>query len=77
MIYELSREAQFIVTTFRPELLEKADRFYGVKFRNKVCTLVLSSISFTNLSSASQISHVDVVQYEEAQDFVEDDTQHG
>ena len=37
MIHELSREAQFIVTTFRPELLEKADRFYGVKFRNRVC----------------------------------------
>jgi len=57
MIHELSKDAQFITTTFRPELLEKADRFYGVKFRNKV-------------------SHIDVVSYEEAQDFVEDDTQH-
>lgn len=36
MIHELSKEAQFITTTFRPELLEKADRFYGVKFRNRV-----------------------------------------
>uniref|UniRef100_A0A2K6T7F1 Structural maintenance of chromosomes protein 3 n=1 Tax=Saimiri boliviensis boliviensis TaxID=39432 RepID=A0A2K6T7F1_SAIBB len=26
----------FITTTFRPELLESADKFYGVKFRNKV-----------------------------------------
>lgn len=36
MIHELSSEAQFITTTFRPELLEKAHKFYGVKFRNKV-----------------------------------------
>ena len=36
MILELSRDAQFITTTFRPELLESAHKFYGVKFRNKV-----------------------------------------
>ena len=36
MIHELSQEAQFITTTFRPELLAKADKFYGVKFRNRV-----------------------------------------
>lgn len=37
MIVELAGHAQFITTTFRPELLESADKFYGVKFRNKVC----------------------------------------
>ncbi|TRY96999.1 hypothetical protein DNTS_001432 [Danionella cerebrum] len=36
MIMELAGHAQFITTTFRPELLESADKFYGVKFRNKV-----------------------------------------
>ncbi|KAL3198748.1 hypothetical protein MRX96_044290 [Rhipicephalus microplus] len=36
MVHELCSGAQFITTTFRPELLEKADKFYGVKFRNKV-----------------------------------------
>ncbi|XP_046369014.1 structural maintenance of chromosomes protein 3-like [Haliotis rufescens] len=36
MIHELSQDAQFITTTFRPELLEHSDKFYGVKFRNKV-----------------------------------------
>ncbi|XP_069679641.1 structural maintenance of chromosomes protein 3 isoform X2 [Periplaneta americana] len=36
MIHELSKEAQFITTTFRPELLIFANKFYGVKFRNKV-----------------------------------------
>lgn len=42
MIVELAGHAQFITTTFRPELLESADKFYGVKFRNKVmrCTLM-------------------------------------
>ncbi|MBZ3876838.1 Structural maintenance of chromosomes protein 3 [Sciurus carolinensis] len=35
MIMELAVHAQFITTTFRPELLESADKFYGVKFRNK------------------------------------------
>lgn len=36
MIHELGNDAQFITTTFRPELLENADKFYGVKFRNRV-----------------------------------------
>ncbi|KYM78115.1 Structural maintenance of chromosomes protein 3 [Atta colombica] len=36
MIHELSSDAQFITTTFRPELLHHANKFYGVKFRNKV-----------------------------------------
>ncbi|KAL8587035.1 Structural maintenance of chromosomes protein 3 [Nucella lapillus] len=36
MIHESCQDAQFITTTFRPELLEHADKFYGVKFRNKV-----------------------------------------
>jgi structural maintenance of chromosome 3 (chondroitin sulfate proteoglycan 6) len=36
MIHEMSDHAQFITTTFRPELLFHAHKFYGVKFRNKV-----------------------------------------
>uniref|UniRef100_A0A182JZ96 Structural maintenance of chromosomes protein n=1 Tax=Anopheles christyi TaxID=43041 RepID=A0A182JZ96_9DIPT len=36
MIHEQSDRAQFITTTFRPELMEKAHKFYGVRFRNKV-----------------------------------------
>lgn len=36
LIHRLADNAQFITTTFRPELLEKADKFYGVKFQNKV-----------------------------------------
>lgn len=36
MLRKLAEKAQFITTTFRPELLESADKFYGVKFHNKV-----------------------------------------
>lgn len=36
MIHELSENAQFITTTFRSELLEHAEKFYGVRFRDKV-----------------------------------------
>ena len=36
MIHKLASKAQFITTTFRPELLESADKFYGVQFKNKV-----------------------------------------
>ncbi|KAI8618127.1 putative chromosome segregation protein SudA [Chytriomyces sp. MP71] len=36
MVHELSSSAQFITTTFRPELLVNADKFYGVTFTNKV-----------------------------------------
>ena len=35
MIQELSSTAQFIVTTFRPEMLVTADKFYGVLFDNQ------------------------------------------
>ncbi|KAF9329000.1 Structural maintenance of chromosomes protein 3 [Podila minutissima] len=36
MIHSLSEQAQFITTTFRPEMLANADKFYGVTFQNKV-----------------------------------------
>ncbi|KAI9244206.1 RecF/RecN/SMC [Phascolomyces articulosus] len=36
MIHTMSETAQFITTTFRPELLANADRFYGVTFQGKV-----------------------------------------
>lgn len=35
MIHELSVSAQFITTTFRPEMLVTADRFYGVLFNTQ------------------------------------------
>lgn len=35
MIQSLSSTAQFITTTFRPEMLVTADKFYGVLFNNQ------------------------------------------
>jgi structural maintenance of chromosome 3 (chondroitin sulfate proteoglycan 6) len=36
MIHRLSDKAQFITTTFRPEMLTHAHKFYGVTFQKKV-----------------------------------------
>ena len=36
LIRRHSSNAQFITTTFRPELLTVADRFYGVTYTNKI-----------------------------------------
>jgi hypothetical protein len=35
MIQSLSSTAQFITTTFRPEMLVTSDKFYGVLFNNQ------------------------------------------
>jgi structural maintenance of chromosome 3 (chondroitin sulfate proteoglycan 6) len=35
MIQSLGSTAQFITTTFRPEMLVTADKFYGVLFNNQ------------------------------------------
>jgi len=39
MIEELSENAQYICTTFRPEMIQAADKFFGVIFQNKVSTI--------------------------------------
>ncbi|CUA71675.1 Chromosome segregation protein sudA [Rhizoctonia solani] len=42
MIHELSSNAQFITTTFRPEMLVRADKFYGVLFNNQKISSIRS-----------------------------------
>ncbi|KAG9047985.1 Structural maintenance of chromosomes protein 3 [Tulasnella sp. UAMH 9824] len=42
MIHELSTSAQFITTTFRPEMLQRADKFYGVLFNNQKVSSIAS-----------------------------------
>lgn len=42
MIHELSASAQFITTTFRPEMLVNADKFYGVLFNNQKVSSIRS-----------------------------------
>lgn len=39
MINVLSKSAQFICTTFRPEMLQVADKFFGIMFSNKVSSV--------------------------------------
>jgi structural maintenance of chromosome 3 (chondroitin sulfate proteoglycan 6) len=42
MIHQLSRNAQFITTTFRGEMLVNADKYYGVYFdKQKVSTIAV------------------------------------
>lgn len=55
MIVELAGHAQFITTTFRPELLESADKFYGVKFRNKVINFKIVKLKKRNISRHSSL----------------------
>lgn len=50
MIHELSSSAQFITTTFRPEMLQRADKFYGVLFNNQK----ISSIASITRDEATQ-----------------------
>ncbi len=40
MIRGMSGTAQYICTTFRPELIEHANKFYGVTYKNKVSIIV-------------------------------------
>jgi structural maintenance of chromosome 3 (chondroitin sulfate proteoglycan 6) len=42
MIHSLSTTAQFITTTFRPEMLVTADKFYGVLFNNQKVSSIRS-----------------------------------
>lgn len=39
LIKSLSHKAQFICTSFRPEMLQVTDKFYGVTFNDKVSTV--------------------------------------
>ncbi|QPG76467.1 hypothetical protein FOA43_003856 [Brettanomyces nanus] len=40
LVHDLSRNAQFICTTFRREMLNVSDKFFGVIYNNKVSTVV-------------------------------------
>ncbi|GJJ08490.1 hypothetical protein Clacol_002708 [Clathrus columnatus] len=42
MIHELASSAQFITTTFRPEMLANADKFYGVLFNSQKVSSIRS-----------------------------------
>ncbi|KAI3647281.1 hypothetical protein MP228_007502 [Amoeboaphelidium protococcarum] len=49
LVNELSQDAQFICTTFRPEMLRFADKFYGVTFVDRISRIqVISKEDATN-----------------------------
>lgn len=79
MIHELSKNAQFITTTFRPELLEHSDKYYGVKFRNKVSHVECVTRYAYNILLLIELNIISnfLSLREEAYDFVEDDQTHG
>ncbi|CAH1102484.1 unnamed protein product [Psylliodes chrysocephalus] len=58
MIHELSNQAQFITTTFSPEFLEHANKFYGVMTRDKVsyigCVTKEAALNFIEGSPEGQ-----------------------
>ncbi|KTW28404.1 hypothetical protein T552_01666 [Pneumocystis carinii B80] len=39
MLHEMSDNGQFICTTFRPEMIQTGDKFYGIVFKNKVSSI--------------------------------------
>ncbi|KAJ2886667.1 Structural maintenance of chromosomes protein 3 [Coemansia asiatica] len=55
MIHELSRDSQFVTTTFRPEMLVHADKFYGVTFENKVSRV-------TTITQGAAVSFIEEAQ---------------
>ena len=56
MVHELAQDAQFILTTFRPELVERAQKEYGVLFGPQ------------KVSSIVPISRADALEFVEAAD---------
>lgn len=40
LLKELSKNAQFICTTFRTDMLQVADKFFRVKYENKISTVI-------------------------------------
>ena len=58
MIHTLSKNAQFVTTTFRSEMLAQADKFYGVYFdRQKVSTIstIERDDAYQFVESAAQV----------------------
>ncbi|KAJ2239602.1 Structural maintenance of chromosomes protein 3, partial [Coemansia sp. RSA 455] len=51
----LSRDSQFVTTTFRPEMLVHADKFYGVTFENKVSHI-------TTITQGAAVSFIEEAQ---------------
>jgi hypothetical protein len=60
MIKSLSHTAQFITTTFRPEMLVTADKFYGVLFNNQKVSSIRSIKREEAMEFVDQVGLIDV-----------------
>ncbi|ANB13366.1 cohesin subunit SMC3 [Sugiyamaella lignohabitans] len=56
MLKEQAKDAQYICTTFRPEMLTVADKFYGVVYKDKMSTIapISASDAMSFIESAAQ-----------------------
>ena len=61
MIHSLSSSGQFITTTFRPEMLASADKFYGVLFNNQKIS------SIRGIKKEEAMEFVDQVRFRDEQ----------
>jgi structural maintenance of chromosome 3 (chondroitin sulfate proteoglycan 6) len=59
MIHSLSSSGQFITTTFRPEMLVSADKFYGVLFNNQKISSIRSIKKEEAMEFVDQVRFMD------------------
>lgn len=59
MIQSLAPTAQFITTTFRPEMLVTADKFYGVLFNNQKVSSIRAIKREEAMEFVDQVSAAD------------------
>jgi hypothetical protein len=53
MVHKVAENAQFVTTTFHPELVKDADKCYGVTFANAVWTFLCEKVSSSFFSNFS------------------------
>jgi structural maintenance of chromosome 3 (chondroitin sulfate proteoglycan 6) len=70
MVHKVAENAQFVTTTFHPELVKDADKCYGVTFANAVRARFCVVSRF--LFCFPQESHVGVVDKATALRFIEE-----
>ena len=61
MIQSLASTAQFITTTFRPEMLVTADKFYGVLFNNQKVSSIRAIKREEAMEFVDQVRHVSLI----------------
>jgi len=61
MIQSLASTAQFITTTFRPEMLVTADKFYGVLFNNQKVSSIRAIKREEAMEFVDQVRHVALI----------------